>query len=156
MLHGYRTFVETTRAYIEEGIEIEKAVSMSIDECISQGILSDFFRNRRREIEKVAALDFTFERREKLIARDNYEDGRNAGIEEGKREGIEEGKREGIEEGIKGERMELIIKKVKKGMKLEEIADILEKPSEEIRDIYEVVMKNAPEYDIEKIKDELR
>ena len=137
---------------------------MSVDECISQGILSDFFRNRRREIEKVAALDFTFERREKLIARDNYEDGRNAGIEEGKREGIEEGKREGIEEGkregieegIKGERMELIIKKVKKGMKLEEIADILEKPKEDIKDIYEAVMRNAPDYDIDKIIQDLK
>ena len=160
VLHGYRTFVETTRAYIEEGIEIEKAVSMSIDECISQGILSDFFRNRRREIEKVAALDFTFERREKLIARDNYEEGRSAGIKEGKkegkREGIEEGKRAGIEEGIKAERVEFIVKKVKKGLDLEEIADILEKPSEEIRDIYEVVMKNAPDYNIKKIFEELK
>ena len=156
VLHGYRTFVETTRAYIEEGIEIEKAVSMSVDKCISQGILSDFFRNRRREIEKVAALDFTFERREKLIARDNYEDGRSAGIEEGRRAGKREGKREGIEEGIKLKEMELIVKKVKKGMNLEEIADILEKPSEEIQDIYEVVMKNAPEYDVDKIVEELK
>ena len=144
VLHGYRTFVETTRAYIEEDMEIEKAVSMSVDECISQGILSDFFRNRRREIEKVAALDFTFERREKLIARDNYEDGRSAGIAEGRME------------GIKLKEMELIVKKVKKGMNLEEIADILEKPSEEIRDIYEVVMKNAPEYNIKKIFEELK
>lgn len=52
--------------------------------------------------------------------------------------------------------MELIVKKVKKGMNLEEIADILEKPSEEIKDIYEVVMKNAPEYDVEKIIDGLK
>lgn len=52
--------------------------------------------------------------------------------------------------------MEFIVKKVKKGLDLEEIADILEKPSEEIRDIYEVVMKNAPEYDVEKIIDGLK
>ena len=104
--------------------------------CISQGILSDFFRNRRREIEKVAALDFTFERREKLIARDNYEDGRNAGIEEG--------------------RVGFIVKKVKKGLDLQEIADILEEQVEDIRDIYEAVMKNAPDYDVDKIIEELK
>ena len=51
--------------------------------------------------------------------------------------------------------MEFIVKKVKKGLDLEEIADILEKPSEEIRDIYEVVMKNAPDYDIDKIIQDL-
>ena len=139
VLYGYRTFVEITRAYIEEDIEIEKAVSMSVDECIGHGILSDFFVNRRREIEKVAALDFTFERREKLIARDNYEDGRSAGISEGR----------AVKE------IELAIKMVQKGMNVEEISDLTGEPVDKMSKVCEIIKKNVPDYDIEKILEEL-
>ncbi|MGN0160851.1 MAG: hypothetical protein ACI4AQ_05645 [Lachnospiraceae bacterium] len=39
----------------------------------------------------MAVLDFTFERREKLIARDSREEGRNEGIEIGLGKGLEMG-----------------------------------------------------------------
>ena len=136
MLHGYRTFVETTRAYIENGIDIEKAVSMSVEECISHGILSDFFRNRRRKIEKVAALDFTFERREKLIARDNYEDGRL--------------------EGRKIERVEIVVKMLQKGISTEEISGLVGVSADKIGRVHEIIKKHAPDYDIDKILEELK
>ena len=44
-------------------------------------------------------LDYTWERREELIREEEYEDGKQAGIEIGKRTGIEIGKRTGIEIG---------------------------------------------------------
>lgn len=139
VLYGYRIFVETTRSYIENNVEIGKAVSMSVDECIRKNILSDFFRDRRREIEEVSALDFTFERREKLIRRDSYEEGEKNGREAGMKVGIEK------------ERIEFVIKKVKRGMKLSEVADMLEVSEAEISPIYDAVVKNAPEYDVENI-----
>lgn len=147
VLHGYRTFVETTRSYIENNVEIGKAVSMSVDECIRKNILSDFFRDRRREIEEVAALDFTFERREKLIRRDSYEEGEKNGREAGMKVGMKAGMKAGIEK----ERIEFVIKKVKRGMKLSEVADVLEVSEAEISPIYDAVVKNAPEYDVENI-----
>lgn len=78
-------------------MEIGKAVSMSVDECIRKNILSDFFRDRRREIEEVAALDFTFERRERLIRRDSYEEGEKNGREAGMKVGMKAGMKAGIE-----------------------------------------------------------
>ncbi|MGN0514897.1 MAG: hypothetical protein ACI4GD_11515 [Lachnospiraceae bacterium] len=47
----------------------------AIDECINEGILAEFFRDRRTEVLEMAVLDFTFERREKLIERDSREEG---------------------------------------------------------------------------------
>ena len=47
----------------------------------------------------MAALDFTFERREELIRRDSFEEGKEEGREEGRLEGREEGRLEGREEG---------------------------------------------------------
>ena len=139
-LYGYMTFVEMVRAYIDEKVEIGKAVSMSVENCIKRDILTDFFRNRRKEIEEVAALDFSFEKRSELIRRDSYEDG----------------VADGIERGIEEKEVDLVVKKVKKGMNPAEIAEALEEPEEEIRRIYEVVIENAPEYDIKKIMEKLK
>ena len=60
--------------------QLEDAVSKAIDECIANDILADFFYENKAEVLKMAVLDFTFERREKLIARDNYEEGLNKGL----------------------------------------------------------------------------
>lgn len=44
-------------------------------------------------------LDYTWERREELIREEEYEDGKQAGIEIGKRTGIEIGTEQGIAQG---------------------------------------------------------
>ena len=92
VLNGYTTFVEKVRMYINEEHEIKEAVSLAVEDCIRQDILSEFFRIHRKEVEEVAALDFTFERREELIRRDSFEEGIEKGIEKGRSEGREEGR----------------------------------------------------------------
>ncbi len=47
------------------------------------------------------------------------------------------------------------IKKVRRGKSLQTIADELEEPVDEIRKIYEAVMKAAPDYDIKMIRESL-
>ena len=55
-------------------------------------------------------LDYTWEKREKLIRKEEYEDGKAAGRAEGKAEGRAEGRTEGITEGRISGMAESIIK----------------------------------------------
>ena len=70
--------------------------------------------------------------------------GRNAGRIEGRNEGRIEG------------RIELIIKIYQKGYTAEATADMLEEPVSQIRQIYDVIEKSAPDYDAETIYRQLR
>jgi len=71
-----------------------------IADCIAKGILVDFLTQRGDEIRKMTHLDFTFERREKLIYRDAKQEGFELGIERGIEQGIERGIERGIEQGM--------------------------------------------------------
>ncbi|MGN0327223.1 MAG: hypothetical protein ACI4DW_12985 [Lachnospiraceae bacterium] len=66
------------------GMALDKAIDLAIEECIRRHILEDFFQHRKDEVKKVTQLDFTWEIREKLIARDAREEGIEVGIEEGR------------------------------------------------------------------------
>ena len=52
-------------------------------------------------------------------------------------------------------RIELIIKKYQKGYTAETTADMLEEPVSRIRQIYDVIEKNEPDYDAETIYKQL-
>lgn len=75
-LRGYTYLVETVRRLLAEGVEKEDAVPMAIDDCIENHILEDFFRERRDEVERNMTIDMTWEAREKIIRRDEREEGR--------------------------------------------------------------------------------
>ena len=70
---------------------------------------------------------------------DDLRESREAGIMEGRTAGKIEG------------RIELIIKKYKKGCTAEETADMLEEPPSQIRQIYDAIGQCAPDYNVEKI-----
>ena len=95
-------FVNCVRDYLKnqgENRDLETAIRTAIKDCIDNHILEDFFRENVEKVVKVMVLDYTWERREELIREEEYEDGKQAGIEIGKRTGIEIGKRTGIEIG---------------------------------------------------------
>ena len=55
--------------------------------CVGvRDILADFLRERKDEVVKAMVLDYTFERREELIRRDERNEGRQEGIQEGRME----------------------------------------------------------------------
>ena len=118
VLHGYTAFVEKVRRYDRESNDLKEAINRAIDECIDEGILSEFFKRRRHEVEERALLDMTFERREKLIARDNRELGRE--------EGIQQGIQEGIMHGIWQELQTVVSNMITRGMSDEDIIAITE------------------------------
>ena len=63
---------------------------------------------------------------------------------------------EGREEGREQHLVELVCKKLKKGMPIDRIAAELEEDEERIRAIVNVAEKYAPDYDIEKIVEDVR
>ena len=111
VISGYTSFVEKVRTYEKEEVALKDAVERAIDECIQENILAEFFQKHRTEVVNMAALDFTFEQREKLIRRDSLEEGISQGITQG------------------------IIQMYKKGLSIEQIADIMDKTVEEINSI---------------------
>ena len=84
----------------------------------------------------------------KELFADDLRESREQGIIEGRIEGRNAGRIEG--------RIELIIKIFQKGYTAEATADMLEEPVSRIRKIYDVIEKNAPDYDAETIYKQLR
>ena len=72
------------------------------------------------------------------------------------RESREQGIIEGRNAGKIAGKIELIIKIYQKGYTAEATADMLEEPVSRIRQIYDVIEKNAPDYDAETIYKQLR
>ena len=83
---------------------------------------------------------------------DDLRESREEGIMEGRNVGKLEGKLEGAASKV----IEIVIKKYKKGCSVKETADMLEEPVSRIRQIYDVIEKNAPDYDAETIYKQLR
>ena len=83
VLDGYTYFVEKVRDN-QKKMSLSEAIDAAIEDCIQNHVLEDFFRNRKDEVRKVTHLDYTWEKREKLIRKEEYEDGRTEGISEGK------------------------------------------------------------------------
>ena len=62
----------------------------------------------------------------------------------------------GFEEGETNILINQIVKKVKKGQPLEQIADDVEEESETLRPIYEAVVSTAPDFEIDLIWHQLK
>ena len=100
MLDGYTYFVEKVRDNQKKKMNLTEAIDDAIEDCIKNHILEEFFRNTKDEVRKVTHLDYTWEKREKLIRKEEYEDGKAEGRAEGRTEGRTEGRLSGIAESI--------------------------------------------------------
>lgn len=72
-------------------------------------------------------------------------------VQETRRISREEGRNEGEQRKL----IQLICKKLQKNVSIPEIADMLEEDVDTIQNICNVASKYAPEYDIDKIMEEL-
>ena len=131
-------------------MNLTEAIDAAIEDCIQNHILEEFFRNRKDEVRKMTHLDYTWEKREKLIRKEEYEDGKAVGRAEGMSEGLSKGRTVGISEGSRVKLISLVIKKIQRGKDILSIADAVEEPVEVIRPIYEAVL-SAPEADVGQI-----
>lgn len=96
VLAGYMTFVNKIRELKDFDIDNELIVEEAVDYCIKEHILDTFFIDRKAEVIKQMTLDMTFEAREKIFRKEEYEDGFNDGRAEGSSEAYIKLVKEGI------------------------------------------------------------
>ena len=93
VLRDYMYFVDKVRFYIGQlgdlPEELEEAIELAIDDCINNHVLEDFMKSRRSEVVKVTQLDYTHERRMKLVQQEEYEHGLQQGIQQGIQNGLD-------------------------------------------------------------------
>ena len=114
-----------------ENMDIRTAVTEAVDECITNGILSDFFSEHREEVIDVSVYDYDEEGRMRVER------------EEGREEGREEERIQNL--------LSKIIKKVQKFKDIDTIASELEEEVETVRSLYDAVVEAAPDYDMDEI-----
>ncbi len=80
-LKEYAQYVAMVRKYKAELGSLDDAVKVAVDECIKEGILSDFLRRNRAEVEMTSILEYNQEEEEKKIRAAELE----LGIERGRK-----------------------------------------------------------------------
>lgn len=81
-LFGYMAYVGKVRKYQKEpGIPLNEAVDRSVNECIREGILADFFQKNRAEVIQMSIFEYDEEAHMRLIREEGREKGREEGRE---------------------------------------------------------------------------
>ena len=75
-------YVERVRTYAKQ-MPLAEAVEKAVDECIAEGILSEFFRKNRVEAIKVSIYEYDEELHLKTLYEEGVEDGRKLEREQG-------------------------------------------------------------------------
>ena len=104
VLKEYAQYVERVRRYAGK-MGLDAAIHRAVDECIQEGILEEFLRQRRAEVEAVSILEYDKEEEERKLREAEYEAGEAAGRESGRREG-EQAMAEFIEKLMMADRMD--------------------------------------------------
>jgi len=89
-LRGYMQFVYKVRAK-KCKMDTEEAVRRSVDECIEEGILRDFFVRHKEEVIGVGIFEFDEELYQEAMREDGIEIGKEIGKEIGRKEGWAQG-----------------------------------------------------------------
>ena len=85
-LKEYAKYVERVRIYAKQ-MPLAEAVEKAVDDCIAEGILSEFLRENRAEAIKVSIYEYD----EQLHFKTLYEEGHEAGLAEGHKAGLKQG-----------------------------------------------------------------
>ncbi len=141
VMKEYGLFIDTIRRYQAKGSE--NAYELAIKECIKKGILADYLKKKGSEVINMLQAEYDYELDIEVQREEAYADGLRAGEQSGEKKGIQK--------GIQEERISLIVKKVRRGKDLTTIAEELEEPIENIREIYETIQKAAPDYNMDTI-----
>ena len=135
-LDGYIKYGEKNRKYHKTGMTYEEAVKKSVDECIEEGILKEFFAKNKAEVISMTIFEYDEEEHMRLEREEQYRKGEEAGeargIEIGEARGIEIGENRGRCEGENNKLKDLIRKKLAKGKAIPQIADEVEETEEKV------------------------
>ncbi len=130
ILREYAVFVSTVRTY-QKDMEFSEAIQKAVEQCIKDGILADFLKKNKTEVISMGLYEYD---EEKFIKAE-----REYAEEKGRLEG----------------KVRLVCKKLTKCFSVTDIADMLEETVTTIQKICDVAVKYQPDYDIDKIMEEL-
>ncbi|MGN0432267.1 MAG: hypothetical protein ACI4EQ_07910 [Lachnospiraceae bacterium] len=147
LLAQYSRYVGRVQQYAAD-MPLAAAVENAVDECIREGILSDFLKKNRAEAIEVSIFEYDEERELELFRAAERETGREEGYTVGHTEGRTEGRTEAL--------IDLVCRKLRKGKSEETIAEELEEELESIVQICEIASAYAPEYDSHQIYEAMK
>lgn len=124
-LDGYIKYVDKTRKYHKDGMTYEEAVKKSVDECIEENILKEFFIKNKAEVISMTIFEYDEEEHMRLEREEQYR--------KGEEKGEERGENKKLKEQIK--------KKLVKGKTIPQIADDLEEEEQTIKKLIEEIEK---------------
>lgn len=130
-LRGYMVFVGKVRDKRAAGMELKRAVSEAVAECIRENILTDFFREHKEEIVEMGIYEFDQEVYDQVLR----EDGEAIGIRKGELQKL----------------VAQICKKMRKNKTVDEIAEELEEEVVAVASIYKAAERFAPDYDPDEV-----
>lgn len=114
-LHQYMIFVDTVRKY-QEQMKFDMAIEKAVDECIRNGILEDFLKRNKAEVLRISIFEYDQETHMKQER------------EESEAIGEARGKKKGYIETLTRQ----VIRKLDRGVNVDEIIEALEENSDEI------------------------
>ena len=150
ILHEYCLYVECVRKYAGK-MPIADAVDKAVNECIMKNILSDFLEKQRAEVIAMSILEYDEETDLKKLRDTEY----RFGVQDGERRGVQIGKTEGEQKGKAFIIISQLCRKLGRQYTVPQIANELEMPVEKIEALCKIAKRHAPDYDVEKISEEV-
>ena len=83
-LGDYSIFVDKVRAWLHKGCELHEAIAHAVEECLAEGVLTEFLTKYKNEVAAMLSLVYD-ENRAREVA---WEEGQEDGIEKGREEGL--------------------------------------------------------------------
>lgn len=78
-LGGYMTFVEKVREKTGAGIKTEDAVTEAVDECIREGVLTEFFTEHRSEVIEMGIFEYDARLHDQVLREEGWIEGKAEG-----------------------------------------------------------------------------
>ena len=97
-LKEYMQYVEKVRSYVRT-MPVANAVQRTVDECIREGILSEFLSKNKREAIQVSIFEYDEEDVLRQIREDEFAQGEEYGVRKGVEQGVEQGVKQGVKQG---------------------------------------------------------
>ena len=82
-LSDYMEFINRVRKNAQE-YDLEEAVSLAVDSCIRDGVMANFLRENKAEVQEMVLTEYNEER----VLKGMYEDGKEEGIKQGIKQAI--------------------------------------------------------------------
>ncbi|MCD8018975.1 MAG: hypothetical protein LUF92_05135 [Clostridiales bacterium] len=77
-------FIKTIREYTGQGMEIEDAVDQAVEDCIRDGVLSDYFISHKSEVIEMCITEYNEEETMTALAAEAREEGIHQGAKQGR------------------------------------------------------------------------